>query len=989
MCADIAMIARVTGITGTVEIVPPTGQASPASFGSVIGSGDAITSTEGALSFVTLDGVVVSVGSDTTVVLHGLKADPENGRQTILLKLIAGDTVIVSTGGDGQSDLTVTVDTGIAAVQISDAQAALSLQEGKGLSVILMRDADGKSGEITVVNDRGVEVLDEVHEFTFVVNADSAPTASETMDEADVIIAYAEPLSNLPGEHGKENDYGLEADRSGGDASEPDIGTLANFDTEVGENIVLPDFIPVAGEPVRQGSPFAPEELYTFDLDSLVKDSRVQATVERRDTILEIEPDALGIVVNEAPIAFAKTVEAREDELFGGQLIATDPDQDSIMFRLTDGGGPEHGTVVLNSDGGFSYVPDANYSGPDGFNFVVEDDRGGTNSASVTLNILPVNDAPIPGTPAFEMNEDGTLTLSAAQLLANAIDADGDPLTVSGLSVDLGTLSDNGDNTWTFAPPADWNGDLNLSYAIGDGTSNVATTASVSIANVNDAPIPGTPAFEMNEDGTLTLRAAQLLADAVDADGDPLTVSGLSVDLGTLSDNGDNTWTFAPPADWNGDLNLSYAIGDGTTNVATTATVRVSAVADVPILEANDTIVEAGGLPGDDKLKGTSEDDILVGGGGDDNLQGKSGDDILYGDGRTGGAVSVPLSLHAAAADTDGSETVLVAISNIPADAALSAGTDNGDGTWTLTPTDLDGLTLNLADGFSGDLQLAVSVTSTDTGPEGETHTALAETVLNIRYADGEAGDDYLAGGSGGDTLYGDTGDDKLRGDSGKDLLYGGDGDDELLGGSHDDVLHGGAGDDEIHGGSHDDVLYGEAGDDEMRGDSGDDIIYGGAGDDTIRGDSGDDTIVGGAGSDMVEGGSGKDTIFGSDGDDRLIGGASKDLLEGGAGDDVLVGGKGDDKLIGGAGIDTFIFSTKDGKDTVADIEFGDQIRFEGGKFDADKVNFTQNGDDTVITFDGVKNFELTLEDLTLDQQSYTITQEPDSVVISLGEPDV
>ena len=41
--------------------------------------------------------------------------------------------------------------------------------------------------------------------------------------------------------------------------------------------------------------------------------------------------------------------------------------------------------------------------------------------------------------------------------------------------------------------------------------------------------------------------------------------------------------------------------------------------------------------------------------------------------------------------DTDGSESLSLTISNVPNGASLSAGIDNGDGSWTLTPGELDG----------------------------------------------------------------------------------------------------------------------------------------------------------------------------------------------------------------------------------------------------------------------------------------------------------
>ncbi|MDL2337846.1 MAG: Ig-like domain-containing protein, partial [Pseudomonadota bacterium] len=62
----------------------------------------------------------------------------------------------------------------------------------------------------------------------------------------------------------------------------------------------------------------------------------------------------------------------------------------------------------------------------------------------------------------------------------------------------------------------------------------------------------------------------------------------------------------------------------------------------------------------------------------------------------------------------------------------------------------------------------------------------------------------------------------------------------------------------------------------------------------------------------VLDGGSGDDHLTGSAGRDQLIGGLGKDTLSGGAGDDLILGGSGDDQLTGGAGHDVFRWSLGD-----------------------------------------------------------------------------
>ena len=112
------------------------------------------------------------------------------------------------------------------------------------------------------------------------------------------------------------------------------------------------------------------------------------------------------------------------------------------------------------------------------------------------------------------------------------------------------------------------------------------------------------------------------------------------------------------------------------------------------------------------------------------------------------------------------------------------------------------------------------------------------------------AGDDFIFGREGDDTIYGGDG---------KDIAAGGEGNDQMWGGNHNDVLTGGLGNDFVGGGNGDDVVMGGAGNDRLNGGNGNDLIVG---------DVGDDTIVASAGQDQIRFGYG-------DGDDTYIGNTS------------------------------------------------------------------------------------------------------------------
>src|SRR5262249_28048239 len=86
-------------------------------------------------------------------------------------------------------------------------------------------------------------------------------------------------------------------------------------------------------------------------------------------------------------------------------------------FTATLVGGPAHGTVTLNADGGFSYTPTANYNGSDAFTYRSYDNQAVSAIATVTINIAPVPDPPVAASDAYTFTEDKPLTVVAPGIL--------------------------------------------------------------------------------------------------------------------------------------------------------------------------------------------------------------------------------------------------------------------------------------------------------------------------------------------------------------------------------------------------------------------------------------------------------------------------------------------------------------------------------------------------------------------------------------------
>src|SRR5680860_1879428 len=124
----------------------------------------------------------------------------------------------------------------------------------------------------------------------------------------------------------------------------------------------------------------------------------------------------------------------------------TDPDGDELTITGVDNA--VNGEVVLNENGTVTFTPTENFNGEASLEYTISDGNGGTDSATVTVNVNPVNDAPVANDDIVSTNEDTSITLGNADIVdPNDTDADGDDLTIIAVSNPVnGTivLNDNG-----------------------------------------------------------------------------------------------------------------------------------------------------------------------------------------------------------------------------------------------------------------------------------------------------------------------------------------------------------------------------------------------------------------------------------------------------------------------------------------------------------------------------------------------------------------
>ena len=646
-------------------------------------------------------------------------------------------------------------------------------------------------------------------------------------------------------------------------------------------------------------------------------------------------------------------------------VLASESDLESVTANSSSGSVDLKGGLVASDDGNLYFVS----SGGDeivmsvnmatGAPAVVSSDNS-FQDLDVFIALAPNGDLIVADDGAQSLHRVDVDTGNVSDFLTNA-----ELVAAVGESVDLeGGIGFDADGNFYIAEE---NTDNVYVWDADDASAGTIDTSSGQI-HVSEADIASaTPSSSADLEGGLTFGGGDGSTLEVVISGVP---SGASLSAGT--DNGDGTWTMmadqldgltiTPPDDDASDFTLTVTATDSESNTTVqTLDVTVTGVADTPSVTVSDA---------------EGEEDTAI-----------------------------SLDVTAALSDTDGSETLSVDISGVPSGSVLSAGTDNQDGSWTLTPAQLNGLTITPPAGDDSDFTLTVTANSSEDGTTATASGSIA-VVVTEAVAVPTTGDDTLTGTAGDDTIDALAGDDFIYGEDGDDTLSGGTGSDYLSGGADDDTLNysadatWGSGDmavntetgetveldgynrstDVFDGGTGSDTLSLSVGDDAIFLDdrysvfpdgegpriASIEAIHAGAGNDlvdltsnlyeygdvTINGEAGDDTIWSGAGDDTLDGGEGNDTIFGGSGDDTIYSGFGDNVIDGGSGTDTVDYSESGvavkvrlDQDYGESRYDNTFDDTLTGIENVTGSDYDDYIKGDSG----DNLFEGGAGDDTLV----------------------------------------
>ena len=251
-----------------------------------------------------------------------------------------------------------------------------------------------------------------------------------------------------------------------------------------------------------------------------------------------------------------------------GAVTATDADGDVMTF--TKGSNPAHGTVVVNSDGTYTYTPDKDYGGDDSFTVTVSNGKGGTVTVTVLVTVIPLKVMATPIVTYENTPGNGAVT---------ALGGVGDVITFTkGSDPAHGTAVVNADGTYTYTPSNNYYGTDSFTIIVSNGKGGTVTvTINVNVIRVSSPPVAVPDIVTVLEYSSVTIPV--LDNDDFGTDGPSvgsITVTNAANGSVTVNDGGtpnnptDDKVVYTPDPNFSGTDNFTYTICSANGLCATT-----------------------------------------------------------------------------------------------------------------------------------------------------------------------------------------------------------------------------------------------------------------------------------------------------------------------------------------------------------------------------------------------------------------------------------
>jgi hypothetical protein len=190
---------------------------------------------------------------------------------------------------------------------------------------------------------------------------------------------------------------------------------------------------------------------------------------------------------NQAPIAVNDSYIAQKDTILnvpaGAGLFANDSDDVDFELDIFDATSVEGGTVIVNTDGSFSFDPFPGFVGTDSFTYRIKDTPGLTDTATVTIDVRDPDNPVAVNDGIYTTKRNQNLVVLAPGLLANDTTTIGTLTATAGTfaTAQSGSVTISADGSFTYSPPSGYTGPDSFTYTADNGTGTDTATALINV----------------------------------------------------------------------------------------------------------------------------------------------------------------------------------------------------------------------------------------------------------------------------------------------------------------------------------------------------------------------------------------------------------------------------------------------------------------------------------------------------------------------------
>lgn len=659
-------IGQVETLTGSAQVIR-AGAAVDLAIGDSVFQGDIVqTGLGSALGITFIDETVFSLSGDSRMALSSMVYDPGGSANSMLFDLIQGTFVFITGKIAPTGDMRV--ETPVATIGVRGTTPISKISAIDGTTTFsLGEDPDGGLGTYTLFDKLTGGSLTTISSLTQLVRIQAAggsffesvkTPGQEALDRT--LVLQARDTFSRSQQRLDEEDRG----ESGEFQQATEDPSAVPLETAAGPNNLTSGGLGV-DEPE-----FGEEEVVETELSSSEDDeeSNNNPTPSGFGTVGP-GSNLVGGAPADPPVAGDDEVVSAEDTPVTIAVLGNDSDPNGDPLSIVAVTQGANGTVTINPNGTITYSPNENFNGDDTFAYTLSDGVGGSDTATVSVSVTPVNDVPLVTAGTGEINQSTIVLVTPALLSAVDVETtDPAQLVFTVTEITNGAIQVNGEPANSFTQAQINAGQVSFIFQLSDsGISNFTVTAADPDGGVSD---PATVDFDLIPGNGLTdalVLGGDTIAPGASAgtrpvSGDFTLDSGtLEMELGGTGAGQSDLVEVAGQADVQGGLvdftlidgyipaagdtiefltadggltgspeNLSSAV-HGVTQDFDYQLDFSSGAASFTALSAaqagNSTIYHGGAL--DDVYAGGDGDDVLRGGAGADTLSGGAGHDLF------------------------------------------------------------------------------------------------------------------------------------------------------------------------------------------------------------------------------------------------------------------------------------------------------------------------------------------------------------------------